>query len=220
MRDIILGVNDGLVSMFLLIVGLGGGQLAPREILLAGITGAIAGAISMALGEYMATKSQAEVVAGDLELEKEHFKYHREIELDEVEKMLKSLNFEGDLLKQAVQTIGATDDALLKFMQAFEFGYTEQDARSPITAMLMSGCLFITGSLPSVIPFACTSNTNIALIWAACLCAVAMFAVGAVKTLATRTSWVKAGMENLMTGGIAASISYLIGYIYQLLRPS
>jgi len=214
MRDIILGVNDGLVSMFVLIVGLSGGNLDNKSVLLAGITGAIAGSFSMALGEYMATKSQAEVVAGDLELEKEHFKYHREVELDEVEKVLEKLNFKGDELKQAVQTIGSTDEALLKFMQAFEFGFTEQDSRNPAVAMLMSGSLFLTGSLPSVVPFACTSDNTNALISAIVLCAVALFAVGSIKTISTKTSPFKSGTENLVFGGAAAAICYGIGALY------
>jgi len=61
MRDMILGVNDGLVSMFLLILGVSGGGLTTTQILLTGITGAAAGAVSMAAGEYLATKSQNEV---------------------------------------------------------------------------------------------------------------------------------------------------------------
>ncbi len=61
-RDIILGVNDGLVSTFLLVTGVAGGGLLPRDVLLTAISGAIAGAISMAAGEYVATKSQNEVL--------------------------------------------------------------------------------------------------------------------------------------------------------------
>ena len=71
-RDIILGVNDGLVSMFLLVAGVVGGGMATRNILLTAVAGAIAGAVSMAAGEYMATKSQDEVFQGEIELEKEH----------------------------------------------------------------------------------------------------------------------------------------------------
>lgn len=195
-RDIILGVNDGLVSMFLLIVGIVGGGVSARDALLTGITGAIAGAISMALGEFVATKSQAEVLKGDLDLEKEHFKYHRHIELEQVETTLeKDLNLKGDVLKAAVAAIGSSDAAMLKFMQAFEFGFTEEDERSPLVAMLMSGCLFLLGAAPTVIPFACTTDTNTGLLAACIACAIALFIVGAAKTSATRTNWVKAGLE-------------------------
>ena len=84
MRDMILGINDGLVSMFLLLLGVAGGGLNSTQILLTGISGAVAGAISMGLGEYVATKSQREVYEGDLRTELEHFKHHRDVELEQV----------------------------------------------------------------------------------------------------------------------------------------
>ena len=71
-RDIILGVNDGLVSTFLLVVGVVGGGLNNEQVLLTGIAGAIAGAVSMAAGEYLATKSQDEILESELTLERDH----------------------------------------------------------------------------------------------------------------------------------------------------
>lgn len=75
LRDIILGVNDGLVSMFLIVFGMFGGGALARSILLAGITGAIAGAISMGLGEYIATKSQLEIMVSDVSRERYLFHF-------------------------------------------------------------------------------------------------------------------------------------------------
>lgn len=218
LRDMILGVNDGLVSMFLLVLGIGGGGLSSRDILLAGIAGTIAGAISMALGEYMATKSQAEVYDGDLELEREHFKYYRELELEQVREVFADLGFEGELLEESVQTINKSDDALLKIMKAFEFGQNDQDARHPAIAMLMSGGLFIGGALPSFIAFAFTDDTTTGLVVSAVLCSIAMFAVGAAKVIMTRGDWWRGGLENFVIGGIAAGISYGVGAAYESIR--
>ena len=80
-RDIILGVNDGLVSTFLLVVGVVGGGLNSDQVLLTGVAGAIAGAVSMAAGEYLATKSQDEILAAELELERTHIEHFREDEI-------------------------------------------------------------------------------------------------------------------------------------------
>ena len=71
-RDIILGVNDGRVSMSLLVAGVVGGALDTRTVLLTGVAGAIAGSISMGVGEYIATKAQEEVFHGEVALEREH----------------------------------------------------------------------------------------------------------------------------------------------------
>jgi hypothetical protein len=83
-RDIILGVNDGLVSMFLLVVGVVSGGLDREQVLLTAIAGSIAGAISMAFGEYLATKSQDEVLSAELTLERTHIKEFRDMELDQL----------------------------------------------------------------------------------------------------------------------------------------
>jgi VIT1/CCC1 family predicted Fe2+/Mn2+ transporter len=86
-RDIILGVNDGLVSMFLLVAGVVGGGLNAAQILLKAIAGAVAGAISMAAGEYLATKSQDEVLEAELVLERTHIRDFRGAELDQLREM-------------------------------------------------------------------------------------------------------------------------------------
>jgi vacuolar iron transporter family protein len=83
-RDIILGVNDGLVSTFLLVMGVSGGGLSSKDILLTGISGALAGAISMCAGEYVATKSQNQVLSGEIQLETAHVQYYMDDELDEL----------------------------------------------------------------------------------------------------------------------------------------
>jgi len=218
MRDVILGVNDGLVSVFLLVFGLVAADLRTRDIFLSAISGAVAGALSMAIGEYLATKAQSEVVAGDLKLEQEHFKYHREIEVEQLHHTLSGMNIKGDTLKAAVKAIGSSDEALMKFMRAFEFGSTDQDDRSPLKAMTLSGVLFLLGSAPSVIPFGCTNDAWLGLLIAGILCEVAMFAVGAIKTMATAGSWWRGGVENVVIGSVAAAFSYAIGTIYNQLR--
>lgn len=90
-RDIILGVNDGLVSTFLLVAGVAGGGLSSTDILLTAIAGAIAGAISMAAGEYVATKSQNEVMRGEINLEEDHVKNNLEEEMEELNELFEKI---------------------------------------------------------------------------------------------------------------------------------
>jgi VIT1/CCC1 family predicted Fe2+/Mn2+ transporter len=214
MRDIILGINDGLVSMFLLVFGMSGGNADAHSIALASVAGAIAGAISMGLGEYIATKSQAEVIASDLELEKIHFVHHRDVELEELKVALAGLGLRGNLLNECVDTIGSKDETLLKFMQAFEFGHTEDDQRNPVVAMTFSALLFMTGALPSVIPFLTTNSVQLATIISGVLCCCTLFAVGSVKCVVTKTNWLWGGTENLLLGAFGAGFSYGIGLIF------
>ena len=129
MRDLILGANDGLVSVFLLIAGVVGGQLSGREVLLAGLAAAVAGAISMSIGEYLSTKSQAEVHDAEIELERDHLKHHRQHEIDELYEMFGDMGFEGDLLTQMVNKLDENDDNFLKAMMLLEFGIQEEEGR-------------------------------------------------------------------------------------------
>jgi predicted membrane protein (TIGR00267 family) len=214
LRDIILGVNDGLVSMFLLVVGVVGGGVSSDVVLLAGLSGAFAGAVSMAAGEYMATKSQEEAIDGELELEREHFKFYKDRELDEVREYLGNIGVSPAATEAVVESAAADEDVLMELMKAFEFGVIDEGRRNPILAMAMSGILFLAGSLPSVLPFAFMSDPDEALVVAAIGAAIGLFVVGVVKTQMTRTNPLKSGLENVAIAGVGAIISYLIGLGY------
>ncbi len=214
-RDIILGVNDGLVSMFLLVAGVVGGGLTTRQVVLTGIAGAIAGAISMAAGEYLATKSQEEVFDREMALEEEHFKYHRDKEVAELYEMFEEMGILEEDLPQVVEAFARTDESLMKAMQVMEFGVLENERRSPYLAMTASGLLFLLGSLPSVLPFVFITSTTVALIWAAALSTIGLFIVGAVKTVVTGKNPIRSGGENLVIALVGALLSYLIGTAFE-----
>ncbi len=214
-RDIILGVNDGLVSMFLLVAGVVGGGLDTTAVLLTGIAGTIAGAISMGVGEYIATKSQEEVFQREIELEREHIEHHRDRELEELRELFEDTGLRGDIVAEVVKAYDEDDEALMSIMMALEFGVLDHTRRNPFVAMAASGGLFVVGSLSSVVPFMFPVTPDIGLLWAAALSGIALFAVGAFKTLATRGHWFRSGAENFVLATVGAGISYLVGDFYQ-----
>jgi VIT1/CCC1 family predicted Fe2+/Mn2+ transporter len=214
-RDIILGVNDGLVSMFLLVAGVVGGALDTRTVLLTGVAGAIAGSISMGVGEYIATKAQEEVFQGEVALEREHIKYHRKFELDELKEMFVDTGLNGSLAEEVVAAYDEDDEALMKIMMALEFGFVDEHRRNPYVAMAVSGVLFLSGALTSVVPFMFDVTPRTGLMWAAGVSGIALFGVGAAKTMATRGHWLRAGLENLALAAIGAGVSYFVGVWYQ-----
>lgn len=211
MRDIILGVNDGLVSIFLLVAGVVGGGLDSQVVLLSAIAGAVAGAISMAAGEYLATRSQEEVFDAEIELEKEHIKYHRESEVAQFYDMFRDMGLPEDRLDDVVSAFTHDDETILNAMKVLEFGLVDEERRSPYRAMVMSGLLFLVGSLTSVLPFFFTDSTSLGLTLAAVLTAGGLFTVGAAKTTLTRTPPIIAGFENLVIAGIGGLIAFWIG---------
>jgi VIT1/CCC1 family predicted Fe2+/Mn2+ transporter len=214
-RDIILGVNDGLVSVFLLVAGVVGGGLDADQVLLTALAGAIAGAISMAAGEYLATQSQEEVFDREIALEKEHIREYREGEVDQLRQFFREMGVSEDELPAVVDAFARNDTTLLNAMKALEFGIVDSERRSPYTAMAMSGALFLLGSLPAVVPFLFVGSAGAGLAIASVLTACGLFAVGALKTRVTATNPIKSGLENLIIAGVGGVIAYLVGSLVE-----
>ena len=242
-RDMVLGVNDGLVSTFLLVAGVVGGGMNVEATLLTSISGAIAGAISMFAGEYVATKSQNEVMKGEIKLEHEHIaKYHQE-EMKELSNLFSLIGIPGSsphlchakvgestahssnvtssakearkLRQRMTEYYGSNPDALLKIMIALEFGVIDGETRNPLVAGGSSLALFFVGSLPSVIPFVCVTDSITGLIASGIATAIGLFLVGAVKTWATRGNLWLAAMENLLITAAGGGVAYGIGVGFQ-----
>lgn len=215
MRDIILGVNDGLVSIFLLIAGVVGGGLNREQILLAAIAAGIAGAISMAAGEYLATRSQEEVFEREIQLERQHIEHHRNSEVDQLYEMFADIGIATEDLESVVEAFSRDDEVLLNSMKVLEFGIVDTERRSAFTAMFLSGLLFLAGALPPALPFFFGLSIETGLMISAALTAVGLFVVGAAKTVVTRTHPIRSGMENLVIASIGGFIAYYIGTLVE-----
>lgn len=210
-RDIILGVNDGLVSTFMLVVGVVGGGLDTQQVLLTALAGAVAGAVSMAAGEFLATKSQDEVLEAELTLERVHIRDHRQQELDQLREMFTDMGVGADDVEMMVAAFDRSDEAILNAMKALEFGFVDSQRRSPYRAMTASGVLFLLGSLPAVVPFIVFDSVTVALTWATILALTGLFLVGVVKARVARHSWLKSGLENMVIAGLGGVLAWLIG---------
>ncbi len=197
--------------MVLLVAGVVGGGLSTSEVLLTAIAGALAGAVSMGAGEYLATKSQDEVLQSELALERIHLTEHREAEVEQLREMFSDMGLHDEDLESAVAAFNRSDEAMLNAMKALEFGAPESERRSPYKAMGYSGLLFLVGSLPSVIPFVVVSSTITGLWWAAGFTMVGLFLVGVAKTAVTRTNPIVAGLENLVIAGLGGILAYFVG---------
>lgn len=212
-RDIILGVNDGLVSIFLLVAGVVGGGLDAGQVLLTAIAGSLAGAVSMAAGEYLATKSQEEILEAELTLERSHIIHFKDQELDQLRGFFTDMEITEDDLDGVMAGFIDNDKALLNAMAALEFGVIESERRSPYMAMAASGLLFLVGSMPSVIPFMVLDDTGTALAWASVFSLSGLFVVGVIKARVANSHWVKSGLENMAIAGVGGVIAWAIGSV-------
>lgn len=167
--------------------------------------------------EYVATKSQNEVLRGEIALERKHIRHQKKDELSEVEELLKVIGIsdeQAELQRELLSFYEAHPSAMLQLMVALEFGVIEEELRSPIWAGFTSCICFILGSLPSVIPFAFNVSSTEGLIYAASFTITALLIVGAVKTWATRGNCWTAAMENLVIAGCGGGIAYGIGLLF------
>lgn len=210
-RDIILGVNDGLVSIFLLVLGVASGGLERGQIILTAIAGAVAGAISMAAGEFLATKSQDEVLEAELTLERTHIRKFRSLELDQLRGFFLDMGVRHEHIGGVMAAFNDNDEAILNAMGALEFGVVDSERRSPYRAMAASGGLFLLGALPSVLPFLFLEEITTAVVVATVLALAGLFIVGVVKARVTKNSRLRSGLENLVIAGLGGVAAWLIG---------
>lgn len=215
-RDIILGIDDGLISTTLLTVGVYASGLDSRSIILSILSGSLGGSISMGLGEFLATKSQLEVTQAELELEKLHIKYHLKDELKQVHDFLQHtlLIQDKDLIQSFVKNMGTNSEGLFNFMKTVEFGVNEEDSRNPIVAMSVSGGLFFIGSMPSIISFLLPFSRDVCFLICCLFNVLSLFAVGTLKTRITKTNFFFSGLENMGIGMLGGVISFFVGYLF------
>jgi VIT1/CCC1 family predicted Fe2+/Mn2+ transporter len=165
----------------------------------------------MAAGEYLATKSQDQVLEAELKLERVHISEHRQQELDQLTEMFGDMGLRPEDVDMVVAAFDRSDEAILNAMKALEFGFVDSERRSPYRAMAASGLLFLVGALPSILPFLVFEDVRVGLLWASVLALVGLFAVGVVKARVARNNWFASGLENMVIAGVGGVIAWLIG---------
>ncbi|TYP82712.1 VIT1/CCC1 transporter family protein [Blastococcus xanthinilyticus] len=208
LRAAVFGAMDGLVTNTALVAGVGGGGAAPRAIVLAGTASLVAGAISMALGEYTSVKTQNEQL--DLEVAKERRELERNPvgELAELTDMLQARGVDARLARQVAVQLSADPEMALRLHVLAELGVNPEERPSPRVAAVSSFLTFGTGAALPLVPY----FLGVPLLWVAVLCgAVGLFAAGALSARFTPRPWWFAGLRQLAFGAAAAGVTYLIG---------
>ena len=211
LRDLIFGLNDGLVSNFGLIAGVSGAELGSRSVmLLAGTAGIIAGAASMAAGAYLANKSQREVVDEEIRREAEEIEYAPEEEREELRRIYRLKGFTEEEVDILVRRITADRQRWLEALVTEELGLGLKSSPPPLADGIATGMGFAVGATVPLLPFLVAAGLG-SLIVAGVLSLLGLFAVGAFKTLVTRRSPLRSGAEMVAVGVVAAVIANLVG---------
>jgi len=212
LRAAVFGANDGLVSNFALIMGIAGGTGDPAVILLAGIAGLVAGAGSMAAGEWVSVRSQRELYERELEVERWELATFPDDEHHELELIYRAKGLDGDAARTMADAIMADPDVALDTLAREELGLNPGDLGSPWTAAISSFLAFAVGALVPLLPFVFATGTA-GLVTSAAVSALALATVGATISVFTgRPAW-RSALRMVVIGGGAAAATYLIGSV-------
>ncbi len=206
----IYGANDGLAAVFGIVAGVAGATNASSAVLTAGLAGAIASALSMATGAFLAERSEAEVAAANLERERQEMAQHPEEEKEELSLFYQLKGVDEETADQLAEQMSRNPDAMLQALAAEEFGISGTGGGDPVQAAIAAGISTGLGAMVPVIPFIFATGT-VAIIVAAVVSLVAHFLVGAAKSLVTLRSWWAAGLEMTLAGVIVGGALYVIG---------
>jgi vacuolar iron transporter family protein len=206
----IYGANDGLAAVFGIVAGVSGATGGSTSVLTAGLAGAIASALSMATGAFLAERSEGEVVAANVERERQEIAEHPEEEKEELSLFYQLKGIDERTADELAERMAQHPDAMLQALAAEEFGATASSSGDPVQAALAAGLSTGVGAIIPVIPFIITTGTT-AIVAAAIVSLIAHFLVGAAKSLVTLRKWWAAGLEMTLAGVIVGGATYLVG---------
>ena len=213
LRAAVFGINDGLVSNASLIFGVAAASADASVVLLTGIAGLTAGAFAMAAGEFVSVRSQRELFEYQIALEREELKEYPDAEAQELALIYKAKGLSGGEAQRVAKKLVADPEHALDTLAREELGLNPDELGSPWGAALSSLLSFALGAAIPLIPFVFRVGPSSLLI-AACLTAVALFAVGATLSLFTGRGAVRSGVRMLLLGGFAALVTFGVGKLF------
>ena len=210
LRPIVFGAVDGLVTNGSLIAGVGGGGLGRSALILTGLAGLVAGAVSMATGEYISVANQNELVAAEAAVERDRHARYPEIELAELTEVFIGYGADADAAAHVAQAINRDPETALRFHMREELGVDPSALPSPLTAGVASLVSCALGGLIPLLPFLLGSNS---LVLALGIVAIALFLGGEAVGRVTGRRALVPGLRQLALGAVAVGIAYSIGRV-------
>jgi VIT1/CCC1 family predicted Fe2+/Mn2+ transporter len=216
LRAAVFGINDGLVSNTSLIMGVAGAGEEVGLLILSGVAGLLAGALSMAAGEYVSVRSQRELFEYQIDLERAELALYPDEEAEELALIYSARGMALDEARHLTRKMIREPDHALDVLAREELGLNPEDLGSPWGAALCSFFAFTAGAAIPLMPFlaGCDRQTGITL--SAGLAAASLFVVGAVLSLFTGKSAVLGGLRMLLIGAGAGIITHAIGHLWGL----
>jgi VIT1/CCC1 family predicted Fe2+/Mn2+ transporter len=212
--DAIYGANDGLAAVFGIVAGVSGATGASNFVLTAGLSGAIASALSMGVGAWLAARSQSEIAEANLEFERRELEEHPAEEKEELSLFYQLKGLTREDADELVEKLARNPESMLRMLAAEELGSVEQGG-NPWTAALAGFVSTGVGAMIPVLPFFFVRGTT-AVAWAFAISLLAHFLVGAAKSLFTLRSWWSSGFEMTLAGVLVGGVTYGLGLVFKV----
>ncbi len=211
--DAIYGANDGLGAVFGIVSGVAGATGSSQTVLIAGLAGMLASALSMGSGAYLATKSEREIYQAELDRERKEIEEDPEEEKEELALMYMLKGFTDEEARSLAERLAEKPEQFLSTLAHEELGLSEGNFPTPVLSAVSAAISTGLGALIPIIPFFFLTGFA-AVLWAAGISLVAHFAIGAAKTLITGRSVFVSGMEMTIVGAVEAAITYSLGLLF------
>jgi len=209
-RDVIIGMSDGLTVPFALAAGLTGAVNVSTLIITAGLAEIAAGSIAMGLGGYLAARSDAEHYASELVREQREIIEKPEAERQEIRDVFAGYGLTKAQIEPLVKALEAKPGAWVDFMMRFELGLDKPDPnRALVSALTIAGSYIVGGFIP-LSPYIFIPQASVALIWSVIMTLIALLAFGYIKGRFTGTKPIQSALQTMLIGGVAAAAAFAI----------
>ncbi len=213
-RDIVIGMSDGLTVPFALAAGMSGAvaeiQTAYNLIITAGLAEVAAGSIAMGLGGYLAAKTDAEHFVAERQREYDEIKEIPEKEFEEVADVLRTYGLNEEMVISVTNSICADEKRWVDFMMRFELGLEEPDPRRAGKSALTIALSYIAGGMVPLTPYFFAHSVKEGLIGSVVVTLLALFVFGYIKGRFTTTHPFRSAWQTVFVGGLAAAAAFLI----------
>lgn len=209
-RDIVIGMSDGLTVPFALAAGITGAGAQAKIVVLAGLAEIAAGSIAMGLGGYLAARTDAEHFTTELKRENWEIDHLPEREKEEVADIFRGYGVEEKHVKPVVESMSQKRKQWLDFMMRFELGLEEPDPKRARTSAITIALSYIVGGFIPLSPYMLMPNLYTALDVSVIVTLIALFVFGYVKGQFTGTKALRSGFQTVLVGGLAAGAAFLL----------
>ena len=213
LRATVFGVNDGLISNASLVMGIAGAGAAPRLVLITGLAGLLAGALSMSAGEYVSVRSQREMYEYQIALERAEIAEYPEEEAEELALIYEARGMALSQAREVSQTLLSQPEHALDVLAREELGLSPDMLGSPWGAASASFLAFAVGAAVPLLPFLAGLARPRDIIAAALLCILTLFVVGLAISLFTGREALRGALRMVLIGGGAGMVSFLVGHL-------